>query len=444
MDYHVFSDTDFSPVLVSNFLSDVDWKPKKINQQRYVEFKKKTKPVPAVLPQFLKNKITDLEKFLFTDRKNGRHLVVGQTPNKKSLVLQSNDYLAVSSFGSILEAQIRALQQQKQTALMSAVFLHEDSQHCVFEQKMADYVGYERAILSQSGWAANVGLLQVIADANTPIYIDFLAHTSLWEGIKSAGATAHPFRHNDIEHLEKQIQKHGAGIILIDSVYSTVGTVAPLVEIAHLSSRYGCVLVVDESHSLGTHGPHGAGLVAELGIRDQVHFITASLAKAFAGRAGIVFCANAVARCFPYISHPAIFSSTLLPYEIAGLSATLDLIKQADYRRKMLFNKAGYLRKKLRALGYAVESQSQIVSLEPGLESTTEIFRDALEARDVFGSVFCAPATPKNRALMRFSVNSGLTYQQLDYIIGVCRDIREEVGLDQWRSTKKKNKGSHF
>lgn len=288
---------------------------------------------------------------------------------------------------------------------------------------MASYVGYDKAILCQSGWAANVGLMQVIAGQDTNIYIDFFAHMSLWEGIKSSGAKAFPFRHNNTRSLEKIIKKNGKGIIVVDSVYSTTGDICPLKDIADLATRYGCVLVVDESHSLGTHGPNGSGLVADLGISEQVHFITASLAKTFAARAGIVLCSKSVADWFPYVSYPAIFSSALLPYEIAGLTATLEVIKNSNQRREQLKVKSKYLRDGLRDLGITISSESQIVSLEGGREEITERIRDELESRNIFGSVFCSPATPKHRSLVRFSINSEASIRELNQILSACEEF---------------------
>jgi 7-keto-8-aminopelargonate synthetase-like enzyme len=382
------------------------------------------------MPNFIEQKLRIYEEELFSSTKNGKHLVLGKEPSTGAIMLQSNDYLGLSKHPNISAAQVSNLRDHNQDAVMSAVFLHEDSAKGSFEANMATYTGYEKAILSQSGWAANVGLMQVIADKDTNIYIDFFAHMSLWEGIKSCGAKAFPFRHNNSDSLESLIKKHGSGIIVVDSVYSTNGDLCPLVDVVNLATRYGCALVVDESHSLGTHGPKGAGLVAELGLTDQVHFVTASLAKTFAARAGIILCSNRVARCFPYIAHPAIFSSTLLPYEIAGLAATLELIIKSDKRRKKLRRNAAYLREGLTELGYSVASMSQIVSLEGGREEITEQIRDALEDRNIFGSVFCKPATPKNRSLLRFSLNSNLSFAQLDYILSACSDIRHSIPIE--------------
>ncbi len=165
----------------------------------------------------------------------------------------------------------------------------------------------EAGVLCQSGWCANTGLIQSIANKDVPVYIDMLAHTSLWEGIHSAGANAVPFMHNDADHLRKQVKHHGAGVIVVDSLYSTSGSLCPLTEIVEISEENGCILVVDESHSLGTHGPHGKGLVVGLGLTEHVHFRTASLAKAFAGRAGFITCSERFSEYFRYESNPADF-----------------------------------------------------------------------------------------------------------------------------------------
>ncbi len=376
---------------------------------------------------------------MFQPRQNKKPLVLGNCiPNASSTLLQSNDYLNISGHPAIRHAQLEALAEMGQEPVMSAVFLHENSDNHLFESNIAEFAGFESAILCQSGWAANVGLMQTISDSSVPVYIDFFTHMSLWEGIKVSGATPYPFRHNDPGHLERLIREHGQGIVLVDALYSTTGDICPLQEIIEISSRYECLSVIDESHSLGTHGAHGAGLVDECGLTGKVHFVTASLAKAFAGRAGIILCSGKFAKYYPYMAYPAIFSSTLLPHEIAGLNATLEVIRKGDDRRRRLNEKSRYFREGLVALGYNIVSKSHIVSIEGGLESDTELLRDALEAKNVFGSPFYAPATPKNRSLMRFSMNSDLNQDVLDYVLNVCEDIRDEIGMWNWKSTKRK------
>jgi CAI-1 autoinducer synthase len=393
----------------------------------------------VVFPDFIESKLEACEEATFRPRKNGKPLVLGnRQPDASSIILQSNDYLNIAKHPDITRAQIEVLEQTGKELVMSAVFLHEGSDKSKFEEELAALTGFESAILCQSGRAANVGLMQVIADQNTPVYIDFFTHMSLWEGINTARATAYAFRHNDPDHLERLIRETGPGIVLVDSLYSTIGDIAPLKEIIEVSNRYGCVSVVDESHSLGTHGRNGAGLVDECGLTDKVHFITGSLAKAFAGRAGIILSSKRFARYYPYLAYPAIFSSALLPHEIAGLRATLKVIREGDDRRKRLHDISAFFREGLDELGFNIVSRSQIIAIESGVESDTELFRDALEERNIFGSVFLTPATPKNRSLMRFSLHSDIRKDELDYVLRVCGEIRDEVNFWNWKSTRKK------
>jgi CAI-1 autoinducer synthase len=390
-------------------------------------------------PAFLAHRVDRYYRERVQNTWDGGHIMRGRQPGKDAIHLSSNDYLSLAMHPKILRAASESMLQAGNGLLMSGIFLHGDNPQLEFERRLARFMHAEQGVLCQSGWCANTGLIQAIADEKTPVYIDMLAHMSLWEGVHSAKATAVAFHHNDPDHLERQILKHGPGVIVVDSVYSTNGSVCPLEDIVEVGTAHGCVLVVDESHSLGTHGTYGEGLVASLGLADRVHFRTASLAKAFAGRAGFITCSERFADYFKFESNPAIFSSTLLPYEIAGLNATLDAIQQEGWRREKLHANAHYLRTHLEEMGYNLnDSESQIVSLESGSERQTIVLRDALEARGIFGSVFCAPATPKNRALMRLSVNCALTGAELERIVRVCYDIRTEVDLANWPSSRRK------
>ncbi len=136
-------------------------------------------------------------------RRNGKPLPVGKKPVHGSIILQSNDYLNVTMHPDITAAQISKLETADKELVMSAVFLHEGSDKELFETEMAKFTGFESAILCQSGWSANIGLMQAIANENTPVYIDFLTHMSLWEGIKSAGAVFYAFMHNDVKTPRK-------------------------------------------------------------------------------------------------------------------------------------------------------------------------------------------------------------------------------------------------
>ena len=395
-------------------------------------------PTQAFIDLFVEQKFAERE----ANWPKGKHVLKGRDPSASSIVLQSNDYLKMGSDPAVLAAAATPSQWASEAGVMAPVFLSGDSSQAVFERDMARFLGSDATLVSQSGWNANVGLLQAIGPATRNIYLDMYAHMSFIEGVHSAGCSMHHFRHNCVASLERRVREHGPGIVAVDSIYSTSGSVAPLADLARVCKELGCVLIVDESHSLGTHGPNGAGLVVALGLEDEVPFRTASLAKAFAARGGIIACSERHAEFVRFHSRPAIFSSALLPREIAVLQATLQSIQTADQQRSDLQSNAAYLRAGLIELGYDVNlSQSQILGLVSGEERRTIKLRDALEQRDIFGSVFCAPATPKNRSLVRFTVHSALSKDELDQVLEVCRVIRSEVNLDAWRSSVHRREG---
>jgi CAI-1 autoinducer synthase len=348
----------------------------------------------------------------------GRGILHGAMPKQTAIHLDGNDYLGLANEPNVLAAQIGSLRQHPDAPIQSGIFSssHHPSKQLEFD--LAEFVGKEDAILCQSGYTANIGLLQCISQADTPMYIDGLAHASLWEGIHAARAKHLMFRHNDPDHLDKTIAKNGQpGIVIVDSVYSTTGALCPLLKMVEVAEKHGCMIVVDESHSLGTHGPHGKGLCYALGLTDRVHFITASLAKAFAGRAGFFTIPKAYRYYFQVTSFPNIFSSGLLLYEIAGLSATLEIIKTSDDKRARLMRNTSRIRQSLMAMGYPIhQGTEQIIALEAGIELNTMRLRDAMEEHDLHGAIFCAPATSKNRSMVRCTLNANLSDEQLDRI----------------------------
>jgi CAI-1 autoinducer synthase len=360
-------------------------------------------------------------------------------PAPGCVALDTNDYLGIASHPAIAQARIEALLCGGSPTVMSAVFLSATSLQGELERRMASFWNSEAAILCQSGWAANVGLMQAIADPSTPVYIDQFTHMSLWEGAHVAGAPLRPFRHNDAEHLARRIAESGPGIVVVDSVYSTNGSVAPLVEIVRAARAADCIVVVDEAHSLGTAGPEGSGLVCELGLECDVLFRTASLSKAFGARGGLIGCPREFVDYFRAESHIAIFSSAVHSYEAAAFLATLEVVRRDDWRRKRLHENAARLRSGLDALGYAVDGGSaQIVSLECGSEYRTLQVRDALLARGVSGAPFLPPATGRNHSVLRFTPTCLLESADLERALAACADIRGEVELASWPSSSRR------
>lgn len=364
---------------------------------------------------------------------SGRSLLHGRDAGPGAVRLNGNDYLSLTGHPDIVRAQTEAIKTDAEFVIQSSVFLLDEHPARQLELNLAALLGKADGLICQSGYSANLGLLQSIADEHTVIYMDSLAHTSLWEGARRAGATAHPFRHNDPQHLDRMIERHGPGIVVVDSVYSTTGAVCPLEAMVQISERRGCMIVVDESHSLGTHGPQGAGLCVALGLSERVHFITASLAKAFAGRAGFLTVPAAMRNYVLSTSYPNMFSSCLLPHEVAALDATLEVIRRSDAERQRLHAITRRLRADLTELGYPIhQGTEQIIALESGTEPATMVLRDLLEERDVFGAVFCAPATSRNRTMVRLTLSAALTDAELDHVTGAAREIAPLVKPWDW------------
>jgi CAI-1 autoinducer synthase len=380
--------------------------------------------VDVGLPPRIADRVDRFHRVRYAEEWGGQHILHGRVPSHGDILLNSNDYLALGTDPRITEAMIESLATVGGGVLASGAPMHGDHPRLRLERALAEHMDAAAGILCQSGWDANARLLQAIADEQTPVYVDMLAHMSLRYGARVAKAPVKPFRHNDLDRLRRAVERNGPGIIAVDSLYGTNGSLAPLAELCDLAEETDCVLVVDESHSLGTHGPHGEGMVVAAGLVSKVHFRVASLSKAFAGRAGFVACpAEDFVDYFKMESPPAVFSSTLPPHDVAGLAAALGVIRADGWRRDRLRDLSSYLRAEIAALGFDLDgSASQIIALPAGPELRAIQIRDALESRGVFGSVFCPPATARHRTVVRFSVHAGLTDDQAEHVVRACRE----------------------
>ncbi|MEV0250940.1 alpha-hydroxyketone-type quorum-sensing autoinducer synthase [Nocardia sp. NPDC050712] len=359
----------------------------------------------------------------------GRHLLQGLPPGPDAILLDSNDYLGLAGDQRITEAMCTALAAGGGRFIPGA-FVPGEHPQIIVERALADHMRAPAGILCQTGWDANVGLLQTIADPRTPVYVDSLAHLSMWHGAKVAGAPIHPFRHNFPGHLREEIRTYGPGVIAVDSIYSTNGSRAPLAQLCDLAEQTGSLLVVDETRSLGTDGPLGSGAVAALGLTERVPFRVASLSGALAGRAGFV-AANGVdfVDYFRMESLPAAFSSALLPHDLAGIAAALAAVRTDDWRRERLVVVSDRVRQALTALGFELESAAgHIVALQAGPDLRAMAIRDFLEARGIFGSVLCPPATARHRTVVRLCLHAALSDTDVDRIIQACQEVRDTFG----------------
>ena len=403
------------------------------------------KVVPAIPrePGFLRARVDDYHVRRKVELWQGRHPLQGRTPQPGDIKVRSNDYLCLADHPHVIESEIAALRGGGHGDAVSRVWVHHERDITrQFEQRVAALMLAEDCVVCSSGYTANVGLIQSFATRGSPVYLDMKAHISLHEGVVSAGARPVLFRHNDAQSLDRMLGQHGPGLVAVDALYSTDGNMAPLAELVEVCERHGAALIADETHSFGTQGPNGAGLVVAAGLAERVHFRTVGLSKAVASRGGLIVSSRRNIEFFRYEALPSIFSTSVMPHEVAGFGAVLDIFETEEWRRDKLHANHAYLKQGLDALGYNVSaSRAQIIGLEAGDIGQTTALRDALEKRGVFGAIFFPPATPDKRCIIRFTVNCGLNRRELDRIVEVCGEIRAEVKMAEWRSTKRKFAG---
>lgn len=347
----------------------------------------------------------------------GDHPLVSRRPVPGDIVLTGTDYLAIGADPRIAAA-VNGARPGADPGSMVAL-----------EAEFAAHLHAPATVLCQSGWEANVGLMQTITDAHTPVYTDDRAHMSVAFGARAAGAALYSFPHNDVNALRCRITAHGPGVIAVDAMDSTAGSRARIERLCELAEDTGCVLVVDESHTLGVEGPHGAGTVVSLGLADRVLFRTASLAKAFAGRGGILACDPDIADYFRLTSYPAVFSSAVSARDIAALRAALAVIRTAESRRSRLRAVGSQIRTALSRSGFAVADEpGHIVSLPTGPGRHAIAVRDLLHERGVLGSMFFPPAVPGGGTLIRLSLNAALTDTDVDRVVAACDAVANTFG----------------
>lgn len=340
------------------------------------------------------------------------------TDNAASIFVCGNDYLDIANNTYVVNQQIEHMKTDVEDNFRSGTYLRETDPHSRFEKEFEVYFG-KQCTLTQSGYAANTGLMHALCEKGTHVYIDKFTHASFYEGLYLKGAKIHRYKHNDLIELESMIKHHGPGIIIVDSLFSNLGDFAPLKDIVSLKIRHKCILVVDESHTLGVYDKRG--LLHKLGLDADVDYITASLAKAYCTRAGIILGGNKA-----HIKEHSlwyIFSSPLLKYDVIRLLAMFEVIKNADEKRHHVLKISNVVRKGLATFANVIETSqpSPIICIRFRDENECARLHRYMVSKGVEASVFIWPAAPLKEPMLRITVHNGLTLVQASFIINVIR-----------------------
>ncbi len=332
------------------------------------------------------------------------------------LLLCSNNYLGLADHPRVREAAAEAAMRYGAGSGASRLISGNMTIHRRLEEALIDFKGAEACLLFGSGYLANSGVVSALAQEGDVVFSDALNHASIIDGCRLARAETFVYDHCDVGHLEwglREAEGRGA-LIVTDGVFSMDGDVAPLHEIVELAQRYDARVMVDEAHGTGCIGPGGRGLVAELGLEDEVDVIVGTLGKALGSYGAYVLCDETVAKFLINTARTLIFSTALPPPSVAAAIAALDLLREQPRRVEKLQRNSRVLREALTESGMTVpEGDSPIVPLIVGeAEAAVAASERALE-RGIFAPAIRPPTVPAGTSRLRLAVMASHTKTEL-------------------------------
>jgi len=340
------------------------------------------------------------------------HLVAGpQGPRvlldgQPVLLLCSNNYLGLADHPEVRSAAAEAAMRWGAGAGASRLISGNMQPHRQLEQRLAEFKGYEAALLFGAGYLANTGTIAALAGRDEVVFSDELNHASIVDGCRLSRAETFVYRHGDVEHLAWGLRDAGdrAALIVTDGVFSMDGDVAPLEQLAELARGHRCRLMVDEAHATGALGPGGRGSVAAAGLGEEVDVVVGTLGKAL-GSYGAYVCASAeLVEYLVNTARPFIFSTAPPPSAAAAALAALELLESNPDRVERLQANAATLRAGFAEEGLAVaDSETQIVPIEIGDAAPTMELSERVLERGVFAQGIRPPTVPEGSSRLRFT-----------------------------------------
>ena len=343
--------------------------------------------------------------------------------------LSSNDYLGLASHPKIRSAAIKALDPVF-GASASRLMTGSTESHSALEEMVATFKGKPAAMVFNSGYQANVGVISALCGKGDCVFSDRLNHASIVDGIKLSGASMFRFRHNDADHLEELIKnnrdKFRNALVVTETVFSMDGDISPLEDIARLKEKYDCLLMADEAHATGIFGPGGSGVTEDKGITEKVDIIMGTFSKAL-GSFGAYIAVDQKTRDFLVNTcRSFIYSTALPPAVIAANMAAIEAVKDEPFRRKTLLENSAYFRQRLKQKGLDARGDSQIVPVVFGDNGKTLEVSERLRQKGWWVTPVRPPTVPIGEARLRISVLYDHGIETLDRFVedikGECHD----------------------
>lgn len=348
---------------------------------------------------------------------------------REIIMAGSNNYLGLTSDPRVQQAAIRAIEQYG-TGCTGSRFLNGTLDlHIELEERLAAFMGQEACVLFSTGYMTNQGVIQAIAGKGDLIFSDKDNHACIVAGTQVSLADTWRFRHNDLDHLRRLLERaqaehpNAGRLIVTDGVFSMSGVIARIPELVELAETFGAALMLDDAHACGVIGRGGRGSAAYFDLEDRVHLTTGTFSKSFASLGGFVVGDRDVIEYIRHRSSTHIFSASMPPANVATVLACLDILETEPERLERLWYISDYMRNGFRELGFNVwTSQSPIIPVVIGdMMTCFEFWRDLLE-EGVFVNAVVPPAVPAGQALMRTSYMATHTDEELDFILeAFCR-----------------------
>lgn len=371
--------------------------------------------------------------FRAIERNDGTRAIIN---GKEVIMAGSNNYLGLTSDPRVKEAAMNAIAQYG-TGCTGSRFLNGTLDlHIELERQLAEFMGKESCVLFSTGYMTNQGVIQSLTGKNDLIFSDKDNHACIVAGTQVSLARTIRFRHNDMGHLRKLLEKasednpEAGKLIVTDGVFSMSGVVAHIPELVQLAREFDAVLMVDDAHAVGVIGPKGQGSSAFHGLNGDVDLITGTFSKSFASLGG--FCVG-TSDVMEFVRHHAsahIFSASMPPANVATVLKSLEILQEESWRLDRLWEISDYMRRGFADAGFNVwTSQSPIIPVVIGdMMVSFEFWRDLLDA-GVFVNAVVPPAVPRGQSLMRTSYMATHTNDDLDFILDAFRKVGRQHGV---------------
>jgi 8-amino-7-oxononanoate synthase len=372
-----------------------------------------------------------IEAELVERKKGNLFRTPGNSAKGVRIDLSTNSYLALHDNAEIAEEARQLTDGCLSGNLASRLIETRSPLYQALESELAGWKKAEATLVFNSGYAANLGIIQSLCGRDTEVFCDRHNHASIIDGIRLSGAALSRYTHCDMRDLKKRLgaSKKKEKLIVTDSVFSMDGDTAPLADICALAKQYGCMVMVDEAHATGAFGETLAGFAEECGVENNVDIVMGTLSKAVAGLGGFFAGSTLLRDCFINKARSLIYSTALPQSVLAQNLAAVRYIMNHPEMGKSLLKKAQAFREGIKALGFdTLNSATQIVP------SIVKNDGDALELsaflmqRGIKAPAIRPPTVPAGTARIRFSIHLGCSSGDLDFVLEQLKDWKKSHG----------------